>query len=92
MAGSAGALQQAGDALRGADLDDLIDGRKINSEIERGCADDAFERAVAEPVFSNVPLGTIEGAVVHCYLVLPVWPAGEEFLKPDFGLRAGVGE
>ena len=43
VAGTSGALKQAGDAFGGADLDDLIDGGETDAEIEGGGADDAFQ-------------------------------------------------
>ena len=50
VAGAAGTLEQAGDALRTADLDDLVDRRKIHTEVERRGADHTAQRAVAEAV------------------------------------------
>lgn len=55
MAGASGALHEAGDAFGRSDLEDLIDGREIDSEVEGGSADDAFHISGGESVFDFAP-------------------------------------
>lgn len=92
MAGASGALHEAGDAFWRADLDDEVDGGKVDTEVEGGGADHALELSLTQALFDAVADFAVEGTVVHGELVAPLWAGGGEFLIPDFGLGTGVGE
>ena len=92
MAAAARTLQKPCDTLRTAHLDDLFHGGEIHAEIERGGTDDALHRALPQPLLHDLPLLTIDAAVMHGELPAPVRPRLEQLLKPDFRLRPRVGE
>jgi len=89
---SAGALNQPGDALGTADLNDTVDRGEIHTQIETRRAHDALKTPLAQTLFNGFPLGPIEGAVMQGDLCLPVRPGLQDFSKPDLGLGARVGK
>ena len=62
--GAADALEQARDALGGADLDDLVDAAPVDAEVERGGGDDGAELAGGHSGFDFAALADVEAAVV----------------------------
>ena len=91
MIGAADALEQAGDALGGADLDDLVDAAPVDAEVERGGGDDGAELAGGHGGFDLAALGDVEAAVVDGdgEGVVVQLPQG---LEHEFALGAGVDE
>ena len=92
MSAAAGALEQARDSLRAADLHDLIDRREIDAEVEARCADDAAQRPRAQLVFDPIPRLAVERPVVQRHDPCPLRPRFQNGPVPDFGLRTRVGE
>ena len=89
---AAGALQQARDALRAADLQHLVDRREVDAEVEARRADDRAQPPVAQAVLDPVAHVALERAVVQRDRAGPVGPRLEQRLVPDLRLRAHVGE
>ena len=64
VAGAADALEGAGDAGRGLDLDDEVDRAHVDAELEAAGGDDAGEAAALEVVLDDRPLLLGDRAVV----------------------------
>src|SRR5690606_13960597 len=85
-------LQETRDPFRTAHLDDLIDRRKVDSQIEAACADDTPDGPGAQARFHRLAMLPLQGAVVDADLVAPVRPRLDKSLIPDFGAGADIGE
>ena len=87
-----GALQQAGDTLRAADLQYLVDRREVDTEVEARRADDGAQRVAPQAVLDPIAYVALERAVMERDAARPVRARFEDRLIPDFRRRADVGE
>jgi hypothetical protein len=92
VAAAAGALREAGDPLGAPHLQDAVDRREVDAQVEAGGADHAAQAPPAEPVLHPVAHLAVEGAMVEGDLASPVGTGLQDRLVPDLRLRAGVGE
>ena len=91
VVGAADALEEAGDAFRGADLDHLVDAAPVDAEVEGGGGDDAAQFAGGHGLLDALALGEVEAAVVESdgevfFVELP------EFLEEQLALGSRVDE
>ena len=92
VARASGALHQARDALRRADLEHAIDRQEIDAEIEARRADDRLQLPVLQTQFDPLAHFLIERAVMQRDQPGPVRPQFQQRAIPDLRLRARVGE
>ena len=91
VVGAADTLQQAGDALRGADLDDLVDAAPVDAEVQGGGRHHRPQAAGGHGGFDFPPLLDFERAVVEGDRQRRVVQFPQR-LEHQFGLGAGVDE
>lgn len=89
---TAGALQQACDALGAADLQHLVHRRKVHAQVQAGGGHHAAQAAVAQAVFGRGAQRRIQRAMVQRQRGRILRPHCAQRLVPEFGLRARVGE
>ena len=92
VAAAAGALQQARDAFRRADLQHALDRQEVDAEVERRGRDDRLQAPFLEAELDPVAHFLVERAVVERDDAGPVGPRVEDELVPGLGLRAHVDE
>src|SRR5690348_5393145 len=92
MAAATGALQEARDAFRTADLQHLIDRRVIDAEIEARRADDGAQPVRAQAFLDEIADLALERSMMKRDLARPIGSRLEDRLVPDLGRRADVGE
>src|SRR3954471_16459878 len=92
VAASSGSLEKTGDTLRRSHLENPIDWRKVDAEIERGGTDEGTQPAIFQSRFNVVAHLAREGAVVDGDLSRPVGTGLEDGLIPKLGLRPRVTE
>ena len=92
MAAPAGALQEARDAFRRADLQHALDRQEVDAEVERRGRDDRLQAPFLQPELDPVAHLLVERAVVQRDDAGPVGARIEDELVPGLGLRAHVDE
>jgi hypothetical protein len=92
VAATAGPLQQSGDALRAADLQDLLHRTEVHAEIEARRGDHALHPARPQARLGPRPQVAVHRPVMQGERLLPVGPGRRDRLEPALGLRAGVRE
>ena len=86
------ALEQAGDALRAANLEHAIDWREVDAEVEARRRDDTPQASGAQARLHPVSCLPVQRSVVQRDDACPVGARAENGLIPDLRLRAGVGK
>ena len=91
VVGAADALEQAGNPLRRADLDHLIDAAPVDSEIERGGGDHRAQSPLGHRRFHAATLRHIEAAVMDGDRQR-IFVNAPDVLEQQLGLGTGVDE
>ena len=92
MSRAARALGEARDSLGAADLEDEVDGREVDAEVQGRSGDDGPQLPRAKAALDLVALLLVEGAVVQGDAVFLLVARVAQRLVPALGLAPRVGE